>query len=378
MIILLSTQNRNRHAAQSTLPYFRLPAAATCHSNRSTPYAKNQSSQVDPARKGNPGQLVPKPGNKAPRPTGDGNHAGGRRDDRSSRTDSGGEDAPGTTEMDTLGKVISELHVQWGIQCKVHDFTTAIRRLLKLNAIDHPVDILHSECWGRCTAALAEDVITSGSSKSLKSWGKVKSALQKALEEQEVWKAAQRCLRVTPKLGVGAATQTSVSDEDITPNTLPSTNTLSSNNTFPSTNTSPLSCSSSPTPASDSNINLSFNIKPEPLPHRESSSCPIDGASDVGKNQTEMPLLPTAPQYGAEGKEEGRDFYSIPANNMAPREKKKGGTSTPFLPRTCAVLAGGGRKARFLAGRAHPKPIRERALKHFLIWVKHPQRRGWA
>ncbi|TRZ09121.1 hypothetical protein HGM15179_017983 [Zosterops borbonicus] len=110
--------------------------------------------------------------------------------------------------METLRKVISEIYVQWGIKCKAKDFDAAVKRLLTLGAIDRPVDILHSECWERCTNVLARDVIVSATSKNLKSWGKVMQALQKALEEQETWAAAQQCLRLTPKLGVGATTQT--------------------------------------------------------------------------------------------------------------------------------------------------------------------------
>ncbi|TRZ11148.1 hypothetical protein HGM15179_015960, partial [Zosterops borbonicus] len=108
--------------------------------------------------------------------------------------DFGGGDTPSTTGMESLGKVI---------------------RLLTLGVIDHPVDILHSECWGRCTNALAKDVIMSDTSKCLKSLGRVMQTLEKALEEQETWKAAQQCLGIIPKLGVGATTQTTLSDSFI-------------------------------------------------------------------------------------------------------------------------------------------------------------------
>jgi len=50
--------------------------------------------------------------------------------------------------------------------------------------------------------------MSSGCGKNLKSWGKVVQALQKAIQEQETWKAAKNCLLATPKLGIGAATQT--------------------------------------------------------------------------------------------------------------------------------------------------------------------------
>ncbi|KAL2304339.1 hypothetical protein Nmel_013084, partial [Mimus melanotis] len=78
---------------------------------------------------------------------------------------------------------------------------------MRIGIIDRPVDILHPEIWDKCTEALAQETIFSGSGKNLKSWGKVIQALQKALQEQETWKAAQNCLLATPPLGVGATTQ---------------------------------------------------------------------------------------------------------------------------------------------------------------------------
>lgn len=105
-------------------------------------------------------------------------------------------------------KVISQLHKQWGIDCKPKDFTLAVARLLQIGVIDQPVDILHPEVWDKCTKALAEETMSSGCGKNLKSWGKVLQALQKAIQEQETWSAAKDCLWATPKLGVGAATQT--------------------------------------------------------------------------------------------------------------------------------------------------------------------------
>ncbi|KAM4666896.1 uncharacterized protein AAGF69_006498 [Amazona ochrocephala] len=110
--------------------------------------------------------------------------------------------------MEALVKVVSELHKQWGIDCKPKDFTLAVARLLQIGVIDQAVDILHPEVWAKCTTALAEETMSSGCGKNLKSWGKVKQALQKAMQEQDTWKAARDCLLVTPKLGVGAATQT--------------------------------------------------------------------------------------------------------------------------------------------------------------------------
>lgn len=127
------------------------------------------------------------------------------------RDQPGGENAPRPVKrMETLAKVVSQLHKQWGIDCRPKELISAITRLLQIGAIDRPVDILHSDVWDRCTKALAEDTMSSGSGKYLKSWGKVVQALRTALQEQETWKAAQDCLLATPKLGVGATTQTLV------------------------------------------------------------------------------------------------------------------------------------------------------------------------
>jgi len=101
-----------------------------------------------------------------------------------------------------------------GIDCKPKDFTLAVARLLQIGVIDQPVDILHPEVWDKCTKALAEETMSSGCGKKLKSWGKVVQALQKAIQEQETWKAAKNCLLATPKLGIGAATQTSHPPDD--------------------------------------------------------------------------------------------------------------------------------------------------------------------
>nr|XP_041567258.1 uncharacterized protein LOC116806797 [Taeniopygia guttata]XP_041567259.1 uncharacterized protein LOC116806797 [Taeniopygia guttata]XP_041567260.1 uncharacterized protein LOC116806797 [Taeniopygia guttata]XP_041567261.1 uncharacterized protein LOC116806797 [Taeniopygia guttata] len=110
--------------------------------------------------------------------------------------------------MDAIARVVSAIHKQWGIGCRLKDFYLAIARLLELGAIERPVDVLHLEIWGKCTAALAEDTKSSGSGKNLKAWGKVEKAPHRAIEEQETWSAARTCLLVTPKLGVGAGTQT--------------------------------------------------------------------------------------------------------------------------------------------------------------------------
>ncbi|KAL2299781.1 hypothetical protein Nmel_012627 [Mimus melanotis] len=101
--------------------------------------------------------------------------------------------------MDEIAKVVSQIRAQYGIQCQLKDFTLAVPRLIKLGAIESP---------DKCTKALAEETISSGSGKALKSWGRVMQTLQKARQEQETWKAARTCLLATPRLGVGAATQT--------------------------------------------------------------------------------------------------------------------------------------------------------------------------
>ena len=125
------------------------------------------------------------------------------------RVQPSGEDAPGPARrMEALAKVISQIHKHWGIDCKPKDFILAVARLLEIGVIDRPVDILHPEVWDRCTKALADETMSSGSGKNLKSWGKVVQALRKALQEQETWKAARNCLLAMPQLGVGAATQT--------------------------------------------------------------------------------------------------------------------------------------------------------------------------
>ncbi|XP_032932144.1 uncharacterized protein LOC117005027 [Catharus ustulatus] len=110
--------------------------------------------------------------------------------------------------MDCLMQVVSEIHRQWGIDCKLKDFILAVLRLLKLGVIDRPVDILHLEIWEKCTKALVEETMSSGSGKNLKSWGKVVQALQKARQVQETWKSAQTCLLAMPLLEVGVTMQT--------------------------------------------------------------------------------------------------------------------------------------------------------------------------
>ncbi|KAJ7427177.1 hypothetical protein WISP_09197 [Willisornis vidua] len=79
---------------------------------------------------------------------------------------------------------------------------------MQIGVIDHPVDVLHPEIWDKCTKALAQETMSSGHGKNLKAWGKVVQALQKAIQEQETWKVAEKRLLAAPKLGVGATTQT--------------------------------------------------------------------------------------------------------------------------------------------------------------------------
>jgi len=69
---------------------------------------------------------------------------GERRPERQDQP--GEEDAPGPTRrMEALMKVVSQLHKQWGIDCKPKDFTLAVARLLQIGVIDQPVGILHPE-----------------------------------------------------------------------------------------------------------------------------------------------------------------------------------------------------------------------------------------
>ncbi|XP_063280200.1 skin secretory protein xP2-like [Prinia subflava] len=159
--------------------------------------------------------------------------------------------------MEAIAKVVSVIHRQWEIECKPRDLQLALARLLELGVIERPVEILHSEVWGRCTLALAEDTESTGSGKHLKAWGKVKQSLRKALEEQETWSAARVCLLATPKLGVGATTQTA-SENDLSecekprePSTLPPSRSPSPKPPVPSGNppTPTPSPSASPPPA---------------------------------------------------------------------------------------------------------------------------------
>ena len=110
--------------------------------------------------------------------------------------------------MDAIARVVSELHRQLGFGCKLKDFILAVPSLIKLGTIESPVEILHPEIWDKCTRALAKETMSSGSGKTLKSWGRVIQALQKARQEQETWKATRTCLLATLQLGIGAATQT--------------------------------------------------------------------------------------------------------------------------------------------------------------------------
>ncbi|XP_066424631.1 fibrous sheath CABYR-binding protein-like isoform X3 [Molothrus aeneus] len=110
--------------------------------------------------------------------------------------------------MEAIAKVVSLIHMQWGIKCELRNFNLALTRLLELGVIGRPIDILHSEVWQKCTVALAEDTKATGSSKSLKAWGKAEAALCKALEERETWNAARSRLLITPQLGEGAITRT--------------------------------------------------------------------------------------------------------------------------------------------------------------------------
>ncbi|KAJ7414535.1 hypothetical protein WISP_83409 [Willisornis vidua] len=110
--------------------------------------------------------------------------------------------------MEALAKVVLQIRKQWGINCKPKDFTFAVARLMQIGVIDQPVDVLHPEIWDKHTKALAQETMSSGHGKNLKAWGKVVQALQKAIQDQETWKVAEKCLLAAPKLGDGATTQT--------------------------------------------------------------------------------------------------------------------------------------------------------------------------
>ncbi|TRZ11842.1 hypothetical protein HGM15179_015259 [Zosterops borbonicus] len=209
--------------------------------------------------------------------------------------------------MESLGKVIAEIHEQWGIKCKLKDFESAIKRLLTLGVIDHPVDILHSKCWERCTNALAKDVIMSDTSKCLKSWGRVMQALEKALEEQETWKVAQQCLRITPKLGVGATTQTTLSDSFASSGPL-----VETGNPSQSRSSSP---TSAPNPTTNSN----------PPPNRDNFPCFEGNTNNTDIKQIGAKPPPYAPQYGAEAEQGGRGQELFPTIDMCDREQEEGG-----------------------------------------------------
>ncbi|XP_065541876.1 uncharacterized protein LOC136017490 [Lathamus discolor] len=92
--------------------------------------------------------------------------------------------------------------------CELMAQAAWVARLLQTGVIAQLVDIRHPEVWDKCTEVLAEETMSLGCGKNLKSLGKVVQALKKAIQEQVTWKAAENCLLATPKLGVGAATQT--------------------------------------------------------------------------------------------------------------------------------------------------------------------------
>ncbi|KAF4795484.1 hypothetical protein TURU_092643 [Turdus rufiventris] len=206
--------------------------------------------------------------------------------------------------MDALGKVVLELHRQWGIDCKVKDFECAVTRLLKLGAIDCTVDILHSERWDKCTKVLANDVMFSGSSKCLKSWRKVTQALQKALLEQETWKAAQSCLKATPKVGVGATTQTAFSDSPADSDLPPEVKDCSQSRSRSSNSTPDLTAKQGQQLEGDNTYGLESGLN----------------SADAEEAWERPP--PYAPQNGARKEGEGQGEELLPATGMRKREPK--------------------------------------------------------
>ncbi|KAM9515187.1 uncharacterized protein ACIB01_018648 [Guaruba guarouba] len=100
--------------------------------------------------------------------------SGERRSERQDQP--GGEDAPGPTRrMEALVKVVSQLHKQWGIDCKPEDFTLAVTRLLQIGVIAQPVDILHPEVWDKCSKALCEETMSLGPEEARGAAGKSES-----------------------------------------------------------------------------------------------------------------------------------------------------------------------------------------------------------
>ncbi|XP_005045064.1 PREDICTED: uncharacterized protein LOC101822246 [Ficedula albicollis] len=241
--------------------------------------------------------------------------------------------------MDALGKVVMELYKQWEIECKLRDFECAIMRLLKLKAIDRPVDILHSGCWERCTNALANDVIVSGTSKCLKSWGRVAQALEKALLEQETWKAAQSSLKITPKVGVGATTQTAFGDCAADPSPPPKTN----------------GCSWSQSPNSTPDL----TTKPKQPLNSDGVCEPRSDFDRAGPEEVWGGPPPYVPQHGAGREEEGRGEELLPATRVRRRDPEDKGEESAGT-----------------RGEESPRLDRGRVLKHSPIGKDTPQKGG--
>ncbi|KAF4803757.1 hypothetical protein TURU_013275 [Turdus rufiventris] len=227
--------------------------------------------------------------------------------------------------MDALGEVVSELHRQWSIECKLKDFECAITRLLKLRVVDCPVDILHPGCWGKRTNALANDVIVSGTSKCLKSWGKVIWALEKALLEQETWKAAANCLKITPKVGVAATTQTAFSD---------CASSKTNNRSQPQSPNSTPNLTTELSPGSESVCEPQNNLNkvgPEEILKRPPPYAPQNGAEQEGEGWDKEPSPATdmhSSEHEAEGMANKREETPKPNQRVLPGRRRKGGKET--------------------------------------------------
>ncbi|TRZ11476.1 hypothetical protein HGM15179_015631 [Zosterops borbonicus] len=257
-----------------------------------------------------------------------------------------------TAGMEMLSRVILEIYVQWGI------------------------NILYSECWVRCTNALARDVLVSASSKNLKSWGKVMKALQKALEEQETWAAAQKCLRLTPRLGIGAATQTVFENDRAEKEQGLETDNLSRSLLgSPGTESERVletnSRSRSSSPVLKSLSAVGFNPSENPPSPRES-------VVSADLRQIDMRPPPYAPQHGAEAEEEGRSSVKFRATDTRGCDYKGGGavlggeeksepnwrTGSPAIPFK-AEMPLERRRSRRSGTPAHQKPRgRSQSKKH--------------
>lgn len=144
-----------------------------------------------------------------------------------------------------------------------------------------------------------------GTGRSLKAWGKVTQALQKALHEQQTWKVAQNCLQATPRLGVRATTQTTASDH-------PAESTDSSYNYKEH---SPLALRP-PSPAHDLTTEQGQRLTSETVDEIK------DPADKLDPEEVWDRPPPYAPQNGTNQLEERRGAKPLPATDLRGWEKE--------------------------------------------------------